>query len=297
MERELASMEARGGSFAKALIKLVSISAFCMLAMMVMHGTAFAAEGVTASTSNLKAQSLAIQTADDESEPNDTFDAAQEIDMGTTYYGTASGAVYSGIIGWTEYYSTKAERYDIYSVTLASSGAVKLTFTNDRLDTSGIRFYVVAHNKYYETFGAVADIPCDSTRPTIQTYSLPKGTTYFRVFRAHGYYSDGEPNHPYHFNLSYVVGGTTIKKMTPAKKAFTVKWTKKSGAAKYQIRYATNKSMDNAKIVNVSKKSASKKLTKLKRKKTYYAQVRVIKKIDGKLYYSSWSPKKKVKTK
>lgn len=76
-----------------------------------------------------------------------------------------------------------------------------------------------------------------------------------------------------------------------------MKWTKKSGAAKYQIRYSTKKSMRGAKTINVSKAAKSKKIKGLKSGKKYYVQVRAAKKIGGQLYYSNWSSKKSVRTK
>jgi len=92
---------------------------------------------------------------------------------------------------------------------------------------------------------------------------------------------------------------TSISKLTKSKKAFTVKWKKKSTQVTgYQIRYSTSSKMTGAKKVNVkSTKSTSKKITKLKAKKTYYVQIRTYKTVKGKNYYSSWSKVKKIKTK
>jgi hypothetical protein len=93
--------------------------------------------------------------------------------------------------------------------------------------------------------------------------------------------------------------GTSIKSLTKAKKAFTVKWKKQATQTTgYQIRYATKKSMSKAKTVTVGKNSMiSKKISKLKSKTTYYVQIRTYKKIGKKTYYSSWSKAKTVKTK
>ena len=43
--------------------------------------------------------------------------------------------------------------------------------------------------------------------------------------------------------------------------------------------------------------SGSKKIGKLKKKKTYYVKIRTFMRVDGKTYYSGWSGVKKVKTK
>ncbi len=91
---------------------------------------------------------------------------------------------------------------------------------------------------------------------------------------------------------------TAISKVSKAKKAFTVKWKKKSGVTGYQIRYSLKSSMKGSKTVTVkSAKTTSKKVSKLKKKKKYYVQVRTYKVVNGKTYWSGWSAKKSVKTK
>lgn len=92
---------------------------------------------------------------------------------------------------------------------------------------------------------------------------------------------------------------TSITKVTPAKKAFTVKWKKPSNASGYQIQYATNKKMTSGKKTVTIKKSSttSKKITGLKAKKKYYVRVRTYVTVNGKKSYSAWSAVKSVKTK
>ena len=98
--------------------------------------------------------------------------------------------------------------------------------------------------------------------------------------------------------------GTSISKVSGAKKAFTVKWKKQSSKMAtstitgYQIRYSTSSKMASAKTKTVKGyKYTSKKITKLSAKKKYYVQVRTYKTVSGKTYYSSWSGVKSVKTK
>ena len=100
--------------------------------------------------------------------------------------------------------------------------------------------------------------------------------------------------------------GTSISKLSKAKRSFTVKWNKLSKTALeqttgYQVRYSTSKSMKDAKTKTVkASSSAGKKCTlkvsKLKGGKTYYVQVRTYKKAGNKTYYPSWSKAKAVKT-
>ena len=99
--------------------------------------------------------------------------------------------------------------------------------------------------------------------------------------------------------------GTSIKTLTKAQKAFTVKWTKqskkmsKSRITGYQIQAATNsKFTKNKKTVTVKGYSkTSKKVTGLKGGSKYYVRVRTYKTVSGKKYYSPWSKTKTVTTK
>ena len=92
---------------------------------------------------------------------------------------------------------------------------------------------------------------------------------------------------------------TSVKSLTKAKKAFTVKWSKVSSQATgYEIMYATNSKFTKGKktVKVTSYKTTSKKITKLSAKKTYYVKIRTYKTVDGKKYYSDWSKTKSVKT-
>ena len=98
--------------------------------------------------------------------------------------------------------------------------------------------------------------------------------------------------------------GTSISKVTKAKKAVTVKWkkqAKKMSASRitgYQIQVATNKAFTkDKKTVNVKGYSkTSKKVAKLKAKKKYYVKIRTYKTVSGAKYYSPWSKVITVKT-
>lgn len=100
---------------------------------------------------------------------------------------------------------------------------------------------------------------------------------------------------------SVTVKATKIKKLSKGKKSFTVKVKKlgKSQANGYEVRYSTNKSMKNATVKTVGTKynKVKKKIKGLKKKKTYYVQVRTYKIVNGNYYFSGWSKAKKVKTK
>ena len=91
-------------------------------------------------------------------------------------------------------------------------------------------------------------------------------------------------------------------KVSKGKKSFTAKWKKQSSKNQkkfngYQIRYSTKSNMSGYKTATAKKSSKSKTIKKLKKKTTYYVQVRTYTKKNGVTYYSKWSSKKSVKTK
>ena len=98
--------------------------------------------------------------------------------------------------------------------------------------------------------------------------------------------------------------GTSMSKVTAAKKGFKAKWKKQSTQTTgYQLQYSTSsKFKKGTKTVNISKnKTTSKSVKKLYAKKKYYVRVRTYKtvKFGGKniKLYSGWSKAKAVKTK
>lgn len=107
-------------------------------------------------------------------------------------------------------------------------------------------------------------------------------------------------------SLTYSINpkGTSVSKVTAAKKGFKVTWKKqKTQTTGYQVQYSTNKNFKkNNKTVTISKNSTtSKSVGKLKAKKKYYVRVRTYKtvKFGGKSVklYSGWSKAKSVTTK
>ncbi len=87
--------------------------------------------------------------------------------------------------------------------------------------------------------------------------------------------------------------GTSISKVIPKKKGFTVIWKKqKKQVTGYEIAYSTDKKFKkkNTKAVLVRKNTmTSKTISKLKAKKKYYVRIRTYKVVKGKKYYSGWS--------
>lgn len=108
-------------------------------------------------------------------------------------------------------------------------------------------------------------------------------------------YTSGEASY------KIVVKPTSIKSLKKYKKAFKVTVNKQASnyVTGYQVRYSLKKNMSASRIKTISKnyKAVSKKITKLKKKKTYYVQVRTFKKIGSNNYYSNWSKTRAIKTK
>ena len=106
-------------------------------------------------------------------------------------------------------------------------------------------------------------------------------------------------------SLTYNINpkGTSISKITAAKKGFKVTWKKQATQTTgYQVQYSTSSKFKSAKTVTISKnKTISKSVSKLSAKKKYYVRVRTYKtvKVNGKnvKLYSGWSKAKSVTTK
>lgn len=82
----------------------------------------------------------------------------------------------------------------------------------------------------------------------------------------------------------------SIKSLKTKKRKLRIKYSKVHNATDYQIQIGTNPSFKKAKIYSVKGK-----LPRLKRNKKYYVRIRVYRKIDRKVIYSSWSKVKTIK--
>lgn len=89
--------------------------------------------------------------------------------------------------------------------------------------------------------------------------------------------------------------GTSLVKVTPAKKAFTAQWNANKAVTGYQVQYITNNKIALKAVKGAGKVKLS--VTGLTGSTKYIVRVRTFKTIGGKNYYSSWSAAKTVKTK
>ena len=135
------------------------------------------------------------------------------------------------------------------------------------------------------------------------TVSYPKGMKnvgkYTVKVTLKGNYS-GSKSMTYNINPK----GTSVSKVTAAKKGFKVTWKKQTTQTTgYEVQYSTASNFKKGnKTVTVSKnKTTSKSVSKLSAKKKYYVRVRTYKtvKVNGKnvKLYSGWSKAKSVTTK
>lgn len=94
--------------------------------------------------------------------------------------------------------------------------------------------------------------------------------------------------------------GTSISKLSKAKKSFTVKWKKQNTQTTgYRLTYSMNSKFKtgNKYVMITSNKTTSKSIKKLKAKKKYYIRICTYKTVGGTKYYSGWSSVKSVTTK
>ena len=148
--------------------------------------------------------------------------------------------------------------------------------------------------------------------PTIKVYNTEGkqlSSKYYTVSKSSGRKNVGKYKYTITFKNGYTGKKTlyfTINpkptKLTSLKKGskrFTAKWKKVSAQASgYQIRYSMKSSMAGSKVLTVKNyKTTSKKITRLKKKKKYYVQIRTYKTVSKVKYYSGWSGKKSVVTK
>lgn len=120
------------------------------------------------------------------------------------------------------------------------------------------------------------------------------GITYYYTVRAY----NGSSLSPYTGGKSYVkVDAPSIKSFKrKSSTKFKLTWKTNPSATGYQIQYAQNGMFVGAKKATVKNaKTGSYTLSKLAKKKNYYARIRAYKKSGGATYYSAWSATSNVK--
>lgn len=218
------------------------------------------------------------------------LDSVEDIKLDTTYEGYAS------------------DNYEGWAFTLPAKGTIKVRIESEYRGTVGYTNFEFFKKSdpdtcIYRDYCANGSIGYEpyysSARDVYYGYfelELPKGSYYVATFSDY-WSADG----PFEFSLNYKpkLASTKIIKLTPKKKAFTVKYKKAGYATGYEIKYSLKKSMKSAKKVKTTR--LYKTVKNLKKGKKYYVKVRTYRKlrVDGvmKTYYSKWSTRKSVTTK
>ena len=98
-------------------------------------------------------------------------------------------------------------------------------------------------------------------------------------------------------NSPTLPAGTTITKLTPAKRAFVAQW-KKQAVSGYQVQYSLKANFEGAKTITIKNANQLKTtVSKLNAGKYYFVRIRTYKTIAKANYCSAWSKAYKVKTK
>ena len=139
-----------------------------------------------------------------------------------------------------------------------------------------------------------------STSASAKITSLSPAKAY--KFRIRSYVFSLGQKHYSPYSMVYITATkpkeTKLTSLSTKSKSISAKW-KKVSCSGYEIQYATNKSMKNAKKVSVSSKTLSKKIKSLKKGKRYYIRVRAFKSYTSASgssckCYSPWSAKKSI---
>ncbi len=151
------------------------------------------------------------------------------------------------------------------------------------------------NNQYYGQTGCIMFAPNgvgsykDGDVYTVRITGLSEGTLSYTVefFDPSGYSNNKKIT---------VKKVTRVKLSNPAAGRLKIRYGKVSGAKGYQIRYSTKKDMKSAKKIKST--STTKTVSKLKKGKTYYVQIRAFKlNTAGNRVYGKWSDVKKIKLK
>ena len=206
----------------------------------------------------------------------DSYDSPKALSIGTTY----TNAI------------TKTDKEDWYKVTIPENGKFNFTCQADR-------DRVVFELKDINLKGITTNTCLPNTPISTADAFIEAGTYYFHV---HGYPSK------YSFTIkSASVDQTSITKVKAVKKKkVNVTFKNVTGVTGFQIRYSTDKNFNRnvktktipyskARFANANKRYCT--ISKLKKNKKYYFQIRTYVEKNNSTYYSYWSKSKSVKVK
>ncbi len=214
----------------------------------------------------------------------------RQVEEGAAYYYRVRAYEASGKEGLTG--ASKKITYlaaPVFSVGLSSAGT-ELKWNR----VTGCKgYYVYRRETSQKNWTKAAEI----TQPgeiSWRDTAAGNGITYIYSVRAYR----GSSVSPYAGGKSYVrVGAPSVKSFKrKSSTKYKLTWKTNPSASGYQIQYAQNGMFVGAKKATVKKaKTSSYTLSRLAKKKNYYARIRAYKKVGGTTYYSSWSEAGNVK--
>lgn len=212
-----------------------------------------------------------------ETEPNNTPAMAKEYTFGDTIegeYGCRTESIYpSGIAD------------DYYELHLVKGRSYDITFEMLHKGFNRTAFYIENNN-------GKKIINAGNLVSNNYTYKCNKTGTYYLHVGNIGP-SAISIVQPYTFKITenFSSPKTKITKVVRKGKNASITWKKASGVTGYQIQYGTNKkTISNNKLITIFDSNRTKlKITKLKKKKTYYVRIRTFTKSYNKTVKSSFS--------
>lgn len=222
---------------------------------------------------------------------NDITYTDAQVTAGTTYYYRVRAYDANNVDGYTGS-SKKIIRVIAPSLTLSSASTGIQLRWNRPTGVSG--YYVYRREASQGTWTNVAVITQAGEIGWRDT-SAANGKTYVYTVKAY----KGSHFSAYASEKTYVrVKAPTVKTWKrKSNTKYKLTWSKNTSATGYQIQYAQNGLFVGGKKVTVkggSKNSYT--VSKLEKKKNYYARIRAYKTVNGVTYYSGWSAVKNVKT-
>ncbi len=237
----------------------------------------------SAASVNFKVSATTKKTSYFESEFNDDYKSADKLTLNKKLSGNCDNA-----------------SKDYYYYKMPIDGTLDFKFYHQEIDDTDkwtVALYYKTKSGSYKKV-ETKKFKASGSSGTITVKKAVKGRTYYLVVST-GKYSSLK-------NEEYGIKPTVTLSKKPgkpsvsikSKKKATIKWSKTSGVTGYQVQICKKSDFKKLTVDKKIKGKSKNKYTKtLSKNKTYYVRVRGYKKVGSKYYYSSWSSKKKFKTK
>ena len=210
-----------------------------------------------------------------ETELNDGYATADEIVMGTGYYGA----------------SQRNGDNDYYKFQMNSAGDIRINFKHENLNDNKCYWKIYLYNDSVQELAVMESKGAESSVSS-DNISLQAGTYYIHV--RPDYYSTA--TYTLSVSSGYSTSKPTLKASALAYNQIKLSWNKYSSASGYGIYRSTSKNGTYKEIKAITNKSTTSYIdTKVTPGKTYYYRVRPYKNVSGKKTYGSYSSIVKVK--